>query len=295
MKKLISILVTVACIAACNKKEVDATGFSVTPNKETYKVNDTVNFSFTGNAWYLTFYSGEPGKKFENRERIVADGIPRLQFLSYQQTGSQANTLRVLVSTNFSGVYDSTNIYNATWADITNQITLSTGKDSTASGVVNLSQFVTNDHPAYIAFKYAGFKDASAQRTWTIRNIILNNVLPDNMSYSLLTSAESTAGFQQVNMKTSAVKWTISSSQLQVKGGATANSPEAETWVISKALILNKVTPDVGIPLKNMTTAMNFYKYIYTTAGAYTATFVASNINRYDNKEDIREVSIKVE
>ena len=295
MKKLLSILVTVACVAACNKKEVNATGFSVTADKETLKANDTVNFSFTGNAWYLTFYSGEPGKKFENRDRVTADGIPQLQFTSYRQTGSQNNTLRVLVSTNFSGVYDSTNIYNATWTDITDKAKLSTGSDNTASGVIDLSSFVSNDHPAYIAFKYLGFKDASAQRTWTIKAITLNNVLPDKMSYSLLTSAESTAGFQQVNMKTAAVKWTISSTQLQAKGGTVANSPEAEAWVVSKALTLNRVTPDVGVPLKNMTTALSTYKYIYTAAGTYTATFLASNINRYDNKDDIQELTLKVE
>jgi hypothetical protein len=292
MKKLLFITSAVI-LFACNKKEVDATGFSVSADKLTIKANDTVNFSFTGNAWYLTFFSGEQGKRYEYRDRGTADGTPELTFTSYRQTGSQENTLKVLVSTDFSGEYDSASIYKATWTDITAEVTLSTGANNTASGTIDLSPFVKDDHPAYIAFQYLGFNDASAQRTWTIKSIALNNVLPDNSSYPILGIAESTAGFQQVNMK-SDVKWTISTSQLQAKGGG-ANSPEAEAWVISKALVLNKVTPDVGVPLKNMTTRMSEYSYIYTTPGTYKATFLASNTSRYDKTEDVQELTIEVE
>jgi hypothetical protein len=65
--------------------------------------------------------------------------------------------------------------------------------------------------------------------------------------------------------------------------------------VVSKPLNLTKVTPDTGVPLKNMTTALLFYNYIYETSGNYKATFVASNINRYDDKNNIEEVSITVQ
>ena len=53
--------------------------------------------------------------------------------------------------------------------------------------------------------------------------------------------------------------------------------------------------PDFGVPLKNMTTVMDSYYYIYTTPGKYTATFVASNQSRYDGKEGVYEVPVGVQ
>lgn len=294
MQKLLIIAIAISFSIACNKKTLDKTGFTVTADKDSYTTADTVLFSFGGNPWFLTFYSGEAYHKYEYRDRVTADGAPQLQFTSYIQTGSQANTLRLLVSTDFSGTYDSTSIYQATWTDITDKAKLSTGANNTASGIVDLSSFVKNDHPVYFAFKYVGFS-GSAQRTWTIKSLALNNVLPDNTTYSLLNVSESTAGFKAVQMKTTAVNWSISTSQLVIKGGASASSPEAEDWLVSKPLTLNKVTPDTGVPLKNATTALPSFTYIYGDPGTYNATFVAANTSRYDDKEDVAEVPITVQ
>ena len=294
MQKLFIIATIVVFAVACNKKTVDATGFTVTTDKETYMTTDTVVFSFTGNPWYLTYYSGEPYHKYEYSERVTAPGVPQLQFTTQMATGSQKNTLQLMVSTNFSGVYDSTNIYQATWTDITNKVILPTNTAVTSSGVIDLTPFITSDHPVYVAFKYTGVA-GSAQRTWTIKSVALNNVLADNTSYSLLGIAESTAGFKSVPMKAPAVAWAMTTSQLQIKGGTTTASPEAEGWVVSKPLNLSKVIPDTGVPLKNMTTALPAYMYMYETPGSYKATFVAANINRYDEKGDVQEVAITVQ
>lgn len=294
MQKLFIIATIVAFAVACNKKTVDATGFTVTTDKETYTTADTVTFSFTGNPWYLTFYSGEPYHKYEYSERVTAPGVPQLQFTTQLTTGTQKNTLQVMISTNFSGVYDSTNIYQATWTDITNKVILATNNTVTSSGVIDLTPFVTGDQPVYIAFKYTGAA-GSAQRTWTIKSVALNNVLDDKTTYSLLGVAESTSGFKSVPMKATAVAWTISTSQLVIKGGTTTASQEAEGWIVSKPLNLSKVTPDTGVPLKNMTTAMSSYLYMYETPGSYKATFVAANINRYDEKGDVLEIPVTVQ
>jgi hypothetical protein len=96
-------------------------------------------------------------------------------------------------------------------------------------------------------------------------------------------------------MKNTAVKWTVSTSQLNFKGGTTTTSPEAEGWAISKPLNLKKVIPDYGVPLKNMTTVMDSYYYIYTTPGNYTATFVTSNQSLYDSKEGVHEVPVTIQ
>jgi hypothetical protein len=294
MQKLLIIAAFITCCVACNKKTVEATGFSVATDKDTYTLADTIRFSFTGNPYYLTFYSGEPYHRYEYIDRVTADGVPQLQFTTALTTGSQKNTLQLMVSTDFSGVYDSTSIYQATWTDITSKAKLATTSTVVASGLIDLSQFVTEEHPVYVAFKFTGAA-GSAQRTWTIKSVALANVLADSTSYSLLGIAESTAGFRSVPMKAPGVAWTISTSQLQIKGGTTTSSPEAEGWVISKPLNLKKVLPDTGTPLKNMTTALSSFSYMYDVPGTYKATFVAANINRYDEKNDVKDVDITVQ
>ena len=52
--------------------------------------------------------------------------------------------------------------------------------------------------------------------------------------------------------------------------------------------------PDTGTPLKNMTTTLSSFSYMYGASGTYKATFVASNINRYDEKSDVKDVDITV-
>lgn len=294
MQKLLTIAIIILVAAACTKKEVAEPTFSVSSNKETYSLADTVFFSFSGAPWYLTFYSGEPYHKYENRQRVTADGTPKFQFTSTVTTGTQLNTLRLLVSSDFNGTYDSASIYQATWTDITDSATLATNSTSVASGAIKLTPFINNDHPVYIAFKYIGYANSS-QRNWTLKSLTLDNVLIDGTSYNLLDISESAAAFKSVLMKNTAVKWTVSTSQLNFKGGTTATSPEAEGWAISKPLNLRKVIPDFGVPLKNMTTVMDSYYYIYTTPGKYTATFVASNQSRYDGKEGVYEVPVGVQ
>ncbi|MBO9204241.1 MULTISPECIES: DUF5017 domain-containing protein [Niastella] len=294
MRKLYIIAIFFLVGAACTKKDVGSPNFSVAANKESYTTADTVFFALSGTPWYLTFYSGEPYHKYENRLRVTADGIPTFQFGSTVTTGTQANTLRLLVSSDFNGTYDSANIYQATWSDITDKAKLATGSATVSSGVIDLTPFINEEHPVYIAFKYIG-NAGSAQRNWTLKTLTLNNVLPDSTSYNLLDISESTAGFKSVAMKNTAVKWTVSTSQLNFKGGTTTTSPEAEGWVISKPLNLKKVVPDYGVPLKNMTTIMDAYYYIYTAPGSYTATFVASNASRYDSKDGVYEVPVTIQ
>jgi hypothetical protein len=242
----------------------------------------------------LTFYSGESYHKYEYNDRVTADGVPQLQFTTAIATGSQKNTLQLMVSTDFSGVYDSTSIYQSTWTDITSKVKLATTTTALASGVIDLSQFATGDNPVYVAFKFTGAA-GSAQRTWTIKSVELDNVLADSTTYALLGIGESTAGFKAVPMKAAGVAWTISTTQLQIKGGTTTSSPEAEGWVISKPLNLKKVLPDTGTPLKNMTTSLSSFSYMYDVPGTYKATFVAANINRYDEKSEVKDVDLTVQ
>src|SRR5688500_9306543 len=135
MLKYIFLFIAAGCLlSACHKtlSQGDDT-FGVYASETTVSVGDTLQFSFTGDPDVLTFYSGEPGRRYEFRDRTSADGTPLLRFRTIRANGSQPNSLSLLVSNNFEGVIVSdtpstiNRIKNATWTDITSRAVLSGG------------------------------------------------------------------------------------------------------------------------------------------------------------------------
>ena len=59
--------------------------------------------------------------------------------------------------------------------------------------------------------------------------------------------------------------------QIQINGGN--NQPKNVDWIISQAFDARKTTPDTGGALKNISTTMDEYKYIYTKPGIYEVVF----------------------
>ncbi len=281
-------------LAACTRTSVTPPDFSVTLQNTSLQAGDTAVFLLNGNPDIITFYAGDSTHQYQYRDRFTADGTPQLEFTSTMQTGSQDSTLHLLISTDFAAQYDSAGIYQAHWTDITGRTILSTGGSKTPSGTINLAEFVNSGQPVFLAFKYEGFQDASAQRTWTIPTFGIINQLKDEGTQMPVAATLTDAGFTAVDMKGTAVKWSISSTQLQIKGGV-ANSVETENWVVSKPLMLNRAVPDVGLPVKNISAnRVRTYSYIYKTAGTFTATFDVSNTTVYDSKGGTKEVKVTV-
>ena len=282
-----------ACFACSKEQLVKTPNLDVTLDKTSYAIGAPVTFNFSGEADIISFYSGVAGNDYKNRDRFRVDGKPQMQFTSYFQASTQPNTLRLLVSQDFTGTYDAENLLKATWTDITSRATLSTGTDNTPSGVVDLSDLQTPDVPIYIAFKYAASK-ASAQPTWTIKNLAVDNKLPDGSSVSIANTANLTWG--AINMLNPAKVWTYSISQLQFVTSA-AGIDENEDWLISKPLQLDRVQRSFGINVKGSpTTKQTSYIFPgYTTAGTYTVTFEAINANLWDKKTTVQEFTITVQ
>ncbi len=278
MKKGIWVLILMVFGVACNKTELNRLSFDVSTASSTYKVGDTVVFNFSGNAEYVVFYSGENGFQYQYKNRTTAVGKPFLNFLSYRQFGNMENTLQLMLSSNFSGIYDSANIQNATWTDITSRAVLSTTKDSTPSGNIDLSDFVKGDSIVYIGFRYYAPKDGiSSQRAWTIRGLSMINKLQDSSFTTLLDM--SSGNWLGVNMLNRAAVWSISTSQLRISGGD-KNAATNEDWLVSKGIKLTRVLPDEGISIKTLVDpSLKTFNHIYTKAGTYTVVFDAKNAN----------------
>jgi hypothetical protein len=296
-------------ITACNKMQVDAPGLQITPQSTTLKAGDTAVFNFTGYADYISFYSGEPGRNYDKKDSFTKAGAnPEFQFssaVSAPGTGiTTGNNLSILVSTDFNGVYDTTNVRKATWTDITSRATLATTTTTVASPVINLNDLKVEGKQIYVAYKYVTSNPTLKQRQWTISNFIFRSRFPDGSVYTHATS-NSDAVFTPVNLAGDSATW--SAGTTLVHTGLNANYPVDEDWAISKAFDLSKATSldatkgssdALGVvTVKNLgltgTVPANF-KWKYATAGNYKAVFVIRNATSSDMKQVVQTFNITV-
>lgn len=301
IKHILLFIGTGCLLASCSKSlSIGDETFDVQIEKTSFAAGDTAKFSFAGNPDVISFYSGEVGKRYEYRGRTSADGTPLLRFRTIRANGSQDNSLSLMVSNNFEGalVGDTaatiTRIINAAWTDITSRATFSTGGSSAVvSGNIDLSDFSSQSKPVFIAFKYNGYT-GSAQNKWTVDSFTVRNTLADgtsyvianmnafNISYTNYGVATFSPGFFACKVSNN-YNWNIGSTSLVITGATSAGAATApsEAWVITGPIDLKKVTPDMGVQVKNFSrsTADLKYNYPYNTPGEYNAVFSGGKVS----------------
>ncbi|MGV8096219.1 MAG: DUF5017 domain-containing protein [Mangrovibacterium sp.] len=302
MKNLIFLCLSLVLLAACDEDTLEF-NFDVSADKSTINAGESVTFTFVGIPDNITFFSGEIGKRYDYAGRANASGVPKLKFNAKLENVAAAEGLSVLVSDNFEGLVfelDSLNtrqpvkeecIKNLTkpntWVDVTNQGTWPAAQNQTTTSEIDLSSIAAIEKPVYIAFKWVGNVGLN-QSKWTISDLSIVNYLPDGTSYTtgnLTTNSITNYGYTGATfspgwkdfLASGDVNWTVSTSSLVVAGKAAASSVNTESWVISGAVDLTKVTPDWGTAVKGMSTLVPSYNYTYKTAGTYLTTFVAYN------------------
>lgn len=301
---LYTLLLIALCLFACKKElSTDLPTLDITlTNPRTivgdtlvFKLGDTCKFALDGYADNVVFWGGTPGNKYEFKNRSSAFGIPTLSFTSTAQYGAQNNTLQVL-ATNKLPAKDSASVVNAAWINITNRTPLATSATAVNTGNVNLSDLVNGASDSlFIAFKYLGLT-GSTQRTWTITNYTVNNVLND-YAYSLSSLANDNAfwtRYGNVWLPTSS-RWVATTTALTLVGGA-ASAPTNTSWIISKPLYVGRIAPDVPTAtVKNITaSASSAYNYKYLAVGKYKITFLSYNATVDNNQMVIKEFNLKI-
>lgn len=293
MNKILLYSIVSLLLVSCTKRdEVGSPEFNVMANGSTFKIGDSIIFNFTGNPQNIVFWPGTTGRKYEYKDRTFAtDNKLMVKFNSYQQFAIQ-NNMTVLVSNNFNGTYDATNVSAATWTDITSRFTLSGGADQVPSGAVDLSEFTADNKSVALAFRYVTPARAQVSR-WVIRTFNADLITPDGTSTPLANVG--TAGWKTVSYANPATNWLIMSTQLLSQ--ATANN-EDDDWVISRIFNPNVATPDKGIPIKNITTNLTRYVAaldLYNKPGTYKVIFEASNAS-YENvpERTLKEITITI-
>lgn len=290
-------------VSSCKKyDDVTTPDFDVTTDSTTVSIGEDIVFNFTGDANSIVFWAGDSLRNYEYRERdTISNGKPQLTFTSFRQYGAQNglrdSTLTLMVSTNYNNGGTITDINKATWTDITDKAALSTAvapsTTYTNSGAIDLSGYQVPGVPTYIALKYHDIQSPVSQRTWTIKNFSIDNMLPDNSMVNVANAGNITWGVVNV-MGTPT--WSTTTAQMAIGGGG-ANSPENEDWLISEPLFFNRVNRDLGVSVKiNPTTIQKSYTFSgYSKPGTYTAVFLATNANKWDLKTVIKKITITVQ
>ncbi|MGJ1387585.1 DUF5017 domain-containing protein [Sphingobacterium spiritivorum] len=306
MKKIVYILSLCYILVACEKRENLPVSLSVSTEKANYKVGDTVRFTLSGNPDQLVFWSGEESHRYIYRDRTRAESeVIQLSFATNRRYGTDAQqpgSLRLLATQNFNAVYDATGIKPSDWVDITSAFTLSPIQSNDAtyapSGIVNLLALqqtgltVDVQKPIYFAFKYTGVT-GSTQPRWWINAFNINTITSDGQV--LTVSGIKEAGWKFVKvLPSSPVTWIFGTDNILKYAGGAAAVGSNQVWAVTAGLNLTSVSPDTGVPLKNMATRMDTYSHVYTKPGKYTVTFVAANANIYGQDQVTKDVTINV-
>lgn len=278
--------------SSCIKEEMPPATMEVSIDSHRYSVGDTVTFRLVGNPDNIVFYSGESGHNYALKDRQYTDNDIQINFSTLVQWGVIYDNLKILVSNDFSGIYDENNVSEANWVDVSDKFVFSEGSDHVPSGTISLKEYVSpvDTGSFYIAFRYTDTQKAQQNR-WVVRSFNAAKISPEGVSTNLATMA--TAGWNAVSFLNDERVWTITSAQLLMYGGV-ATDTDNDDWAITKGFKIRESVADKGIAIKNISSQLNEYKYIYQQPGIYQAVFETSSVWYSGEKRDKVEITVEV-
>lgn len=316
-KILLASIITAAFLS-CTKEKIDDAVLDVSTVKSTYKVNDPVQFNFTGNPEIISFYSGEPGKEYQFKNRTTRnDGILKFGFQTRVDntagfTALASGSLKIMLSTNFAGNYsvltdpllvgssDSAMVNAAIWIDITSRFFIpTTGTVATfyLSNDIAISDLIIDPNkPIYLALKYAAPSTGSlGSNGITIGSFVFYNTFPNGtvVNYTIAPGGTISTVWKVIKAANIDNAWSTSTTQLKFNSLLTPQY--SEDWAVTNAFFPSVTTPDKATPIKSITdNQMTKFTYRFTTPGNYKVTFVASNNRVYGSEEISKEINITV-
>lgn len=312
MKNLLYTFFAAILFTSCNKFSADV-DFSVSLDPgNSYEVNKPITFNFDGNPNHLTFYSGELGNSYADINRSAVNNEELKAFIQFKvkvEDGAADNTLKLLISDNFTGLTtksykaDSTTIVDSEWDDLTTEALLPTAQNGESNVNLNITQYLSK--PVSIAFKYEAVSNATKkQPKWTISNfhIILESPNGDQVE-SLDSTRRGFVPFDFLDKttpytnRTTEGRWNVSFPQTTMVLASTAaglTKPSNLDWVISKPAMLNLTSPDRGIVVKSIQERIPSFSYRFSKAGDYEVVFVAKNSNFESEKVVIKRINVSI-
>lgn len=261
---------------------------------------EKAHFLLFSNPDVISFYPGDSSHNYDYRDRTYAEG-GRIKLKFNSKVTTTADTLDLMLSTDYSGNNDSASIVNAHWKKLSSLFVFPNGN---TLSVVNDSTDITDStilgQPFYLAFKYTNQKPKYI--TWTINNVGLFNVFANGTAPSTmikLTNIRS-GGYSAISINGSPkLLWkipTTSSGSLTLTNSTTGGyAIGTEAWLVS-GVQKASVNPDQPIIIKNITQSpVDSYDYQYTKSGTYKATFVASYSRLNYEKTFVKQITVIVQ
>ena len=334
IRNSIYILTVGAFLVSCNDLDVDdSVDFNVSlASDNTYEAGEPVVFNIDGNPDYITWWSGEEGHVYANRERteLPLEEIESvtLSFEAQARYGNVTNTLSLFVSDDFPGLSKDAATDNARVADFeTNATSLSSNGELLESKFANrtATSFDLTPYSASemtLAFHYkADFDGKNSLKRWDFYSVAITTVYKNGNTTTLGVADLGLMAFD-CNPNTDPQHaqhgdpyfdnssgsgscsgvWDLRSSLTRVNsftylggGPSETYTNDADDWLFTKALKLNTCDPDEnsGV-LKNINVRLPSYSYVYTEPGTYTVTFIAGNQNVYGAARTIQEVTFTI-
>ena len=308
MKKIIVAGLLLCSMFSCKKivpGYTDAAySFDAVSNSATINVSDTALFTLSGNPDVISFYSGEVGNNYENRNRTVLTGGSLKVKFETRVVNKPADTLEVLISNNFNGVYDSTNVANATWKRMTDKFNfplpttaLNTFIPSGMPGAyfTDITDSIIAGQPFYVAFRYDINKNNNIE--WSVSKLGMYNLFGNGIPTATVIDSNSnnSGNFAAVKMGETNNRWSKTSTLYKFLN-SNSSKIGASHWYISRPLNPNAVTPDLPNVIKNISQSLvASFKYKYRQPGTYKAVFVASYNRLNFEKTFVKEFTIVVQ
>jgi len=265
---------------------------------------DSVLFDLSGNPDVISFYSGELGHNYDFRDRTELSGGRLNVKFQLRVQNVLPDSIDVMLSNDFTGIYDSTHVANAHWKNMNSFFVF---PDSTAalstfypSGIDNatfadITDSIIPGVPCYFAFRYKNMVPSGI--IWSVGKLGMYNVFTSGeANAAVIDSNQITSGsFAAVALGDSVARWSTSSTYLKMFNSSLA-PVDGEQWYISRPLNPSAVTPDVPVAIKNITqNPLTSYRYAYSKPGTYKAVFVAKYVRLNYEKTIVKEFTVVVQ
>jgi len=322
MRRLnISAIAALLLIVGCSQDDiVNEVGLQVTLDPaNTYLAGEPVNFNISGDVDFIVFFSGEEGHEFRYRDRnsFPVEEVTSLTLdMRYLASWGTEGGLDVYVSNTFPGL-------DGHDAEKDRQ----TIRDMSASGmegwtkldyVEGASELWTSQRydltpfieDFTIAFHWHPFtyNFTRAQRSYNLIGEFTHTIegMPDSKTelrslpfVSVFMNEEETDPYMHDHRgdTTSIATVCFEDTRYDIffRGCNQYFLPyELDSWVISKPHTFNDVPTDTGVPIKNLTTELRRYSYVFEEPGTYTVTFLGANSNFQGESRRERSFTVNI-
>ena len=302
---LAATLALATAAASCEHEEIyEPLEFSVQlAPTNTYRTGDPVVFNFSGNADFITVWTGDTGHEYKHRNRTKVDIADiescELEIEISQQYGT-LNNLVLFAGNKFAGLNGSD---AATDRPVVEAIAANDCADWTKL------EFTPNNANKFETYTYdiTRFADRfswgmhlfypdpkTTMRTYRINpkitvkfkghdTQVYNYPDMEFVPFSLASQHADNPYIHNVsgngNLKFQGRPGANNTANIVFQGFSAGAFPEIDQWAFMQPVALNTISPDTGLNIKGVTDDLPSYSYTYTEPGTYTVTFIVAGGN----------------